>query len=151
MSVILRPVMEESRRGDIEYSVEIRATIGDVFRALTVSRIIDEWGGGPARVQAKVNGRYSLWDGEMHGVIKEVEFPRRLVHTLREASWEDNWLDSLVSWRLDEIQGRTRLSLLHAGLPSRRLCELHEDGWGEYFLGPLKAWLERRPLKQATR
>ncbi len=127
---------------DIMISQHVRCPIGDVFRAMTVARIVDEWGGGPSRVQAKTNGKFSLWDGEMFGVIKEIEFPRRLVYTLRELSWDPAWHDSLVTWTLREDQLGTELTLHHAGLPSRRIREIHRDGWGDYFLGPMKAFLE---------
>ena len=127
---------------DISHELTIRAPISAVFDALTVARIIDDWGGGPARVQAKTNGRYSLWDGEMHGTIKEIEYPRRLVHTFREESWGESYLDSLVSWTLEETERGTLLSLRHSGLPTRKIREIHNEGWGEYFLGPLKVHLE---------
>ncbi len=127
---------------DIEHEITIRASINQVFDALTISRILDDWGGGPARVQAKSNGRYSLWDGDMHGMIKEIEFPRRLVHTFREESWDESFLDSLVTWTLEENSRGTLLRLHHTGLPTRKIREIHNEGWGEYFLGPLKVHLE---------
>lgn len=128
---------------DIVQTEVIRASRKDVFRALTDSRFIDEWGGGPARVQARPNGRYSLWDGEMFGIVREAELPARFVHTLREASWDEGILDSLVTWTLTDHPRGTELTLRHSGLPDRRTRDIHEDGWGEYFLGPLKAYLER--------
>ncbi len=127
---------------DIHHSITIRASINQVFDALTISRILDDWGGGPARIQAKCNGRYSLWDGDMHGMIKEIEYPRRLVHTFREERWDESCLDSLVTWTLEETPRGTLLSLHHTGLPTRKIREIHNEGWGEYFLGPLKVHLE---------
>ncbi|MBX7057957.1 MAG: SRPBCC domain-containing protein [Leptospirales bacterium] len=138
---VTTPALSE-RLKDIEHEVTIRSTLPRVFDALTSSRVIDEWGGGPARVQARLNGRISLWDGEICGVIKEIEYPTRLVHTLREISWDENWLDSLVHWRLDETERGVRVRLLHTGLPNRRLREIHFEGWCEYFLGPMKSYLE---------
>ena len=129
---------------EIIHSISIRASMEEVFRALTISKIVDDWGGGPARIQARVNGRYSLWDGEMYGVIKEIEFPRRLVFTLRESDWEEGFLDSLVLCTLNDLGSRTSLLLEHASLPNRKIRNIHEEGWGEYFLGPLKAYLEKK-------
>lgn len=131
------------RLQDIEHEVTIRSTLPRVFEALTLSRVIDEWGGGPSRVQAKLNGRISLWDGEMYGVIKEIDYPSVLVHTLRELNWDDAWLDSLVHWRLEEIGRGVRVQLLHTGLPNRRLREVHYEAWCECYLGPMKSYLER--------
>ncbi len=127
---------------DIEITQTIRSPIADVFRAMTTARIIDEWGGGPARVHAKAHGKYSLWDGEMHGTIREIEFPTRLVFTWREAAWPDSTPDSLVSCFLRESERGTEVSIVHSGLPQRRIRDLHEDGWLEYYLGPMKVHLE---------
>ena len=128
---------------EIYHEVTIRAAREEVFLALTKAALIDEWGGGPARVQAKRNGVYSLWDGEMHGIIKEYNPPALLVHSLREASWDEGCLDSLVTYELEEVSRGTLLKLSHSGLPTRKIRELHNEGWCEYFLGPLKAYLER--------
>lgn len=128
---------------DIEDSLEIRAGITDVFHALTTARIIEDWGAGPARIQLKAGGRYSFWDGEMFGMIREVQFPTHLVYTLREENWDSSWPDSLVRWDLRETHRGTELSLHHSGLPTRKIREIHRDGWGDYFLGPLKAYLEK--------
>ncbi|MBE7440368.1 MAG: SRPBCC domain-containing protein [Spirochaetales bacterium] len=127
---------------DIVITQTIRSPMVEVFRAITTGRIIDEWGGGPARVQARSGGKISLWDGEMHGTIKEYDFPRRLVFTLREISWDEHAHDSLVSWEFRETDRGTLITLLHSGLPTRKIREQHSDGWGEYFLGPMKAYLE---------
>ncbi len=137
-STIAREVVE-----DIIHKEVIRAGIREVFRALVDGRIVDEWGGGPARIQPRPGGRYSLWDGEMSGVVREVETPFRLVYTLRESSWEDNCLDSLVTWTLREVARGTEITLRHTGLPSRKIRDIHFEGWGDYFLGPIKAYLER--------
>lgn len=127
---------------DIEQEITIRASLVQVFEALTTGRIIDEWGGGPARVQAKTNGKISLWDGQMHGSIKEIEYPTRLVHTFREEIWDPSYMDSLVVWTLTEAARGTLIRLVHSGLPTRKIREQHNDGWGEYFLGPMKVYLE---------
>lgn len=129
---------------DIVITENVRSQIAEVFRAMTTARIVDDWGGGPARIQARINGKYSLWDGDMHGIIKEIEFPRRLIYTLREGSWDESCFDSLVSWELSESPYGTRLHLQHSGLPTRKIREFHNEGWGDYYLGPLKAYLERR-------
>ena len=127
---------------DIEHVITVRASIVDAFEALTVPAIMDEWGGGPARVQARPNGRYSLWDGDVVGTVKEVEYPRLIVHSFREISWDDAYLDSIVTWSLEETERGTRITLQHTGLPTRRLREIHDEMWAESFLGPLKVHLE---------
>lgn len=144
-SNLLKPKTDVS---EIYHELTFHASLVEVFEALTDASQIDEWGGGPARVQAKTNGRYSLWDGEMHGIVKEIEYPTRLVHSLRESNWAPDILDSIVTWEIEETSRGTLLKLTHTGLPNRKICEVHNEGWGEYFLGPLKVYLDNNNKKK---
>ena len=57
----------------VEYQLTLRYSSPiKVFRALTDSNEINKWGGGPSRVQARVHGDYSLWDGDIYGSIREI-------------------------------------------------------------------------------
>ncbi|MCB1137187.1 MAG: SRPBCC domain-containing protein [Leptospiraceae bacterium] len=133
---------KEEVRAEI-YEVEvIRASVREVFEAMTNARIIDEWGAGPSRFQARPGGKFFLWDGEMFGMVCEVQAPVRIVYTLREEWWDPEWKDSMVCWTLKEVDRGTELTLAHSGLPGRKVREAHREGWGEYFLGPMKAYLE---------
>lgn len=142
MQTLLSPKMERS-----EWIIEeeiIRASVGDVFRSITNAKIIDEWGGGPARLQPKPGGRWFFWDGEMFGMVKEVDYPKKFVFTLREAHWDMNYADSVVEIKVSDTGKGTLLSLKHSQLPNRRIRETHREGWCEYYIGPIKAYLENR-------
>lgn len=130
--------------GVIEESEFIRAPVLAVFRAITTAALLDEWGAGPARFQAKAGGRFFLWDGDMEGMVVEIQAPSRLVFTLRERGWKEEWRDSLVQFTLTEERGGTRITLRHSGFADRRILERHREGWGEYYIGPLKAFCEER-------
>ncbi|MSQ33028.1 MAG: hypothetical protein EXR60_01195 [Dehalococcoidia bacterium] len=53
----------------------------------------------------------------------------------------------MVSWRLEATSGATVVRLRHRGLPNQAEFEGHAQGWREYFLAPMKAWLESRPRR----
>jgi uncharacterized protein YndB with AHSA1/START domain len=131
-------------KGTIEESEFIRAPVSRVFGAITTAGLLDEWGAGPARFQARAGGRYFFWDGEMEGMVVDIQPPHRLVITLREREWKNDWRDSLVMFTLTEERGGTRLILRHSGFSDRRAFERHREGWAEYYLGPLKAFCEER-------
>ena len=141
---MLRTVSNTSieRSPTIDYELSIRAPLGKVFEALSKSAVIDEWGGGPSRVQAKVHGVISFWDDEMYGNIREIEPPFHLVYTLRHVQWGAKCVDSLVIWNLKEYPKGTLLQMIHKDLPNHKLCETQEELWTASFLGPLKAYLE---------
>lgn len=129
---------------EIHYSELIRAPRTEVFKAMTTARTMDDWGGGPARFQPRPGGKWSLWDGIMHGVVKEIRPSERIVFTLREIHWHERELDSLVTIELSDSERGTRVELKHSNLPSRKVRQHHEEGWGDVYLGPMKAFLESR-------
>ena len=126
----------------IDCKLSIRAPLEKVFEGISRNAIIDEWGGGPSRVQPRVHGLISFWDEEMYGNIREIEAPFRLVHTLRHIEWGEKCAESLVIWNLKECDRGTLLHISHRDLPNHKSCELQEELWASSFLGPLKAYLE---------
>ena len=144
-TTFLRNRTQKEQKLSINYRLTIRATRDNVFTALIKNNIIDAWGGGPSRFQAKPHGSFSFWDGEMLGVIREIEAPSRLAHTLLHRDGPTGSRESLVEWRLDEVgaqSGSTLLLMEHSDIPNERLCELQNELWAASFLGPLKAYLE---------
>ncbi len=143
---MLRIVEERSIQEElcIHYKLTIRSansSIEKAFQALTDRNTIDEWGGGPSRVQAKVHGIISFWDGEMHGTIREIESPSLLVHTIRHVQWEASHIDSMVTWHLTPLTKGICIEMKHSGLPTQKLLEMQDEIWAASFLGPLKASL----------
>ena len=128
----------------IIHKITLLATPEIVFSALTKTEIIDEWGGGPSRVEAKKNGCYSLWDGDVQGVIREINSPYHLLHTFRFSNWLDNWHESLVTWKISGNLHSSSLILRNSCLPNIKIRETINAHWIESFLGPLKAYLDNQ-------
>jgi len=122
----------------------IHAPIEWVFKGITHSEWIDEWGGGPSKFFAKAGGKYFLWDGEIHGSVIEIKKPNKVIFTLREKNWNESWKDSVVIIELLEERNGTRFILKHSNFPDKKIQKKHQEGWGEYYIGPLKAYLENK-------
>jgi len=149
-------------RGTILASVEIAAPIERVFHAIT-SDEITKWWGAPELYRTteytadlRVGGRWRASgvgaDGSpfaVDGEFREIEPPRRVVHTWR-AGW-DGGNETVVSYALEPIEGGTRVTLRHEGFGDRAAsCRGHGDGWervlawlGGHFAGPSKYYLCR--------
>jgi uncharacterized protein YndB with AHSA1/START domain len=124
-------------------SVEIAAAPERVFRALA-SREITEWWvrpgvfdtrewagdvrvGGRWRAAGMTRGQPYVQEGE----FLEIEPPRVLAHTWDGAGKPG--APSMVTYFLERVDGRTRLTLRHAGFASRDVCKAFAMGWETSF------------------
>jgi len=133
--------------GTILATVEIAAPPPRVFRALTTPDEIVRWWGSDTTYRTnewkqdlRVGGRWRATglgaDGvpfAVEGEFLEITAPHTLVH-----SWKPEWDDghaSRVTYRLEAIEGGTRVTVRHEGFGDRReSCASHARGW-ESVLG----------------
>jgi len=129
---------------EIEKELEIRAPIEKVWDALTDAGSIDKWmHSGEVAVDLRPGGSYQFFGGDTSGVFTRVMRPHALEYTWRQAGWQADWPDSVVAWDLRPgEEDTTRVHLRHTAFPSEAEAQAHDARWDEYFLGPLRGWLE---------
>jgi len=76
----------------------------------------------------------------VQGVYREIHRPRLLAFTWRP-SWQEDALESLVRFDLEEKDGMTTVRLTHSGLTTMSARNQHR-GWPD-ILAWLRAYLER--------
>jgi uncharacterized protein YndB with AHSA1/START domain len=147
-------------QGRILASVEIAAPPERVFRALTTAADITSWWGSPElyrttgwTADVRPGGHWRA-DGvgadgvefSVEGDFVEIDSPRKLVQTWK-AAW-DGGHETTITYRLDPIEGGTRLTLRHEGFADRtESCGGHAEGWVRVF-GWLTAYVAPpEPLK----
>ena len=133
--------------GTIFATVEIAAPPERVFAALTSADDVTKWWGSADTYRttewsmqlvagAAWKGSGTGADGSpfsVEGEIVEVDAPRKLVWTWR-AAW-DGGHTTTVTYRLEPIEGGTRLVMRHDGFADRHdSCRGHCEGW-ERVLG----------------
>jgi activator of HSP90 ATPase len=111
----------------------------EVWAALTNPENIDSWGGGPAKMDEKVGSAFSLWGGDIWGKNIEVEHQRILKQEWYGGDWPE---PSIVTFILKERAGATIVQLIHEKVPENELKSI-EQGWKEYYMGPLKDFVEQ--------
>jgi activator of HSP90 ATPase len=116
----------------------INAPIEKVWQALVDPKIIDDWGGGEAKMSEEENFEFSLWGGDIHGKNIEVIKGKKLVQDWMAGEWEEY---SKVTFNLSKDGNKTHVDLIHENIPDNEAKEI-EDGWKRYYLGPLKELLE---------
>jgi uncharacterized protein YndB with AHSA1/START domain len=139
MNEIRARAVADLSEGLVLASVEVAATPERVFRALASKEITDWWvrpgvfdtrewtgdvrAGGRWRASGMTRGEPYVQEGE----FLEVESPRRLVHTWEGAGKAG--VASTVTYLLEPIDGRTRVTLRHMGFASRDMCQAFAIGW----------------------
>lgn len=117
----------------------IKAPIEKVWDALTEPSIIDEWGGGPAKMKAEENYEFSLWGGDIHGKNIKVAKGKVLKQEWYSGKWQR---PSIATFELSAKDGTTKVVLTHTAVPKDEVKDI-ADGWKDYYMGPLKKLLEK--------
>jgi uncharacterized protein YndB with AHSA1/START domain len=146
MSSIIDPkahAVADTTQGYLLASVELAAGPERVFRALASKEVTDWW------VRAGVFDTRD-WEGELciggrwrasgiargqpytvEGEFLEIDPPRKLVHTWRLAGTPN--APTTVTYDLERLDGRTRVTLRHAGFTSAETCANTAIGWETSF------------------
>ena len=118
----------------------IHASITIVWQALISPKVIDQWGGGPAKMSDKKGAAFTLWGGDIWGTNVEVIKEEKLVQQWHDDRDQDGML---VTFTLEKDGDKTTLTLTHENVPDKKYDSL-SNGWTEYYLGPLKKLLEQQ-------
>jgi uncharacterized protein YndB with AHSA1/START domain len=128
---------------DLQQSYDIAAPRADVFRALTEPAVLDTWWTTSSQSDARAGGAFQYrWEFEdasrnhvQSGAYHEVEEGRRISYPWAAGG------ETTVTFRLEDADGGTRLTLEHTGFPDDAGRDHHDQGWAG-FLGNLRSVLE---------
>lgn len=118
----------------------INAPVEKVWKALVTPKEIEGWGAGPAKMDDKTGTKFSLWGGDIHGENTKVVENKILEQDWFGGEWNES---SKVKFVLSEENGKTKLELFQENVPDEEADNI-DDGWKEYYLGPLKDYLENK-------
>lgn len=124
----------------IKQTYLVNSSLGEVWKALTNPKYIDAWGGGPARMDGKVGTKFELWGGDIHGKNIEVVPKKKLTQEWFGGNWDH---PSIVTFTLTGEKDAVKINLLHTDVPDNEAKDI-DEGWKEYYLGPLKEYLENK-------
>lgn len=117
----------------------INSPVEKVWEALVNPEIIEKWGGGPAKMKDLLGFKFSLWGGDIHGKNIKVVKNKTLVQEWFSGEWDK---PSIATFNLESVgEKKTKLELFHVDVPDTESDSI-DDGWDEYYLGPLKNLLE---------
>jgi uncharacterized protein YndB with AHSA1/START domain len=123
----------------IDQTYTIQAPISAVWKALTDGPIAEQWGAAPAKVDAREGGKFSYWDGDIHGVFTKL-VPEKLI----EQEWygHDNptWQYN-VAFTFEGSNNSTTVHMVYSG----NILDEQKDisDWHDYYFEPIKKLLEQ--------
>jgi uncharacterized protein YndB with AHSA1/START domain len=132
----------------VEHVVNIEGSPADVWTSLLDPTQLNRWIASHAAVDPMVGGEWNMgWGDEGAFRILELEPQRKLA-----LEWEIDGTPTVVTWTLDDVGGKVRLTLSHSGFADGYRCDGEQAGWLNFliFLGSLveygKDWLP--PIKE---
>jgi activator of HSP90 ATPase len=127
----------------IKQTYHIKSSIDEVWKALVDEKYINGWGGGPSKMKALVGFEFSLWGGSIWGKNIEVIPNKKLVQKWfsdEDKKWKN---PSVATFNLSKDANGVKLELIHKDIPIENSQDI-DDGWKDYYLGPLKDYLEHK-------
>ncbi len=123
----------------IKQTYIVDAPVAKVWQAFINPEIIEQWGGGPAKMSEAEGFEFKLWGGDIHGTNTNVVREKLLAQDWYGGKWD---APSKLSFKFSEKDGKTIIKMVHADVPDDNAKDI-ADGWRDYYLGPLKDLLEQ--------
>ncbi len=117
---------------------KISSQTDDVWQALVDPVIIDKWSGSSNKMSSEVGTDFELWNGDIFGKNLEVIPGKKLVQEWYGGNWPK---PSKVTFTIKKDQKGTILELEQINVPDEQFEDI-DNGWDEYYLGPMKEMLE---------
>ena len=122
-----------------ELSTILPADPKTIYQAWLDSDAHSAFTGGAAKIDPKVGGKHSAWDGYIEGTTLELEPYRRIVQSWRTTEFPVDSPDSRLEILLDEVSDGTRLILRHSEIPTGQGKD-YEQGWVENYFEPMQKY-----------
>jgi activator of HSP90 ATPase len=120
-------------------SIVLKAEPEKIFRAWLSTDGHAAMTGSPARVEPRVGGTFTAWDGYISGKTLELKPYTRILQAWRTTEFPDGSPDSRVEVLLEAVAGGTKLTLIHSNIPAGQ-TDSYKKGWDEFYFEPMKKY-----------
>ncbi len=120
-------------------STTLHATPEQIFRAWLSTDGHTAMTGSPAKVDSRVNGKFTAWDGYISGKTLELKPYTRIVQAWRTTEFPEDAPDSRVEILLEAVGNETKLTLIHTNIPEGQVDD-YKKGWEDFYFEPMKKY-----------
>ena len=128
----------------IKLTAVIPATPKKIYEAWLDSREHTAMTGAKAKVSAKVNGKFTAWDGYISGNNLDLKPYKKIVQLWRTAEFPADALDSVFEVSLaPKAGGKCTVTFVHINIPQGQGLK-YKQGWKDFYFTPMKKYFSRK-------
>lgn len=101
-------------------------------------------GGQKSRIDPKIGGSFSAWDGYIFGKTLELEPYKRILQSWRTTEFPADAPDSVLELIFVSVKGGTKLTINHNKLPPDQVDD-YLQGWKDYYFEPMREYFAKKP------
>ena len=98
--------------------------------------------GGEAKINPKIGGKMSAWDGYITGKFVKLTMNKKIVQTWRTSDFSEAIKDSILTITSEKVDSRTKISLIHTNIPDGQ-GESYKKGWKDFYFTPMKKYFKK--------
>ena len=125
----------------LKMSATISAKPEEIYEAWLDSKKHSEMTGSKAKVEPRINGKFTAWDGYIEGKTIEMEPSKRIVQKWRTTDFPSGSPDSTVEILLEKVEKGTKIVLIHTKIPDGQKDE-YKQGWKDFYFEPMKEYFK---------
>ena len=126
-------------KNKFKLTVTLHADVEEIFNAWLSSNGHSAMTGSAAKVDGKVGGVFTAWDGYIFGKTLKIESPRRIVQAWRTSEFPEGAPDSRVDILFEAVKDGTKVTLVHSDMPEDQV-ESYRQGWEDFYFKPMKEY-----------
>lgn len=119
----------------------IPAKPSEIYKAWLSTKGHAAMTGSPAKVDGKVGGKFSAWDGYIFGTTLELTLNQRILQAWRTSEFPEGAPDSRVEILFEEAAGGTKITLAHTKMPDDQVDD-YRQGWEDFYFKPMKEYFD---------
>jgi activator of HSP90 ATPase len=123
----------------IRVSAVIPAKRAKLYDAWLDSKEHTAFTGAHARVEPRVGGKFSAWDGYITGETLRLKRGKRIVQSWKTTDFPEGSPDSLLVVLFEDTPTGTRIVLEHSDIPEGQ-GKGYRAGWKDYYFAPMKQY-----------
>jgi activator of HSP90 ATPase len=129
-------------------STILPATPEQIFRAWLSTEGHTAMTDSPAKVESRVGGKFSAWDGYISGQTLKLKQYTYILQSWRTTEFPQGSPDSQVKISLESAPGGTKITLTHQNIPEGQ-AKSYKQGWKDFYFKPMKEYFANSRAKRS--